>query len=138
MSEQNNEMLRRIAQEISPDPEPTAEEIERRIRALNAKLSPIPTPEGQGGGEIDMQEAIEAARWVIETTAANPHSRMALVARALLSSPRVEEVRREALEEAAKVADGEALTIRDSWHAGYSAAAETIARRLRALSLQVG
>ena len=58
-------------------------------------------------------------------------------ARALLSSPRVEEVRREALEEAAKVADEMAVNrARVSQAAEY--ASRSIAERIRALSPPVG
>lgn len=47
-----------------------------------------------------MSEAIEAAKRIVASVA---EADAMLVARALLSSPRVEDVRREALEEAAKV-----------------------------------
>ena len=72
----------------------TAAKIADALNAHDRRASPTPpTTEG---------EAIKAAKRIVATVA---EADAMLVARALLSSPRVEEVRREALEEAAKIAD---------------------------------
>lgn len=75
------------------------------------------TPEGHGGGE-DAREAAKRIvdwddngrladdEWLVERN----ETAIIAICRALLSSPRVEEVRREALEEAAKVAERGCLT----------------------------
>lgn len=122
-----------------------------------AVLRASPTPEG--GGEWEEAVAL-AARIVEEYTmydfGMSPANKLKL-ARALLSSPRVEDVRREALEEAAKVADEAQASAREevasdkeemgedydpySFGAGFLSgeitASINIATAIRALSLPV-
>ncbi len=103
-------------------------------------VHPPPSSPVAGGGEELLQKQREAATawmeaigWLPKSYEGELHGVVedAFAAgqkAALLSSPRVEEVRREAFEEAAKVAD--------SW-GGY-ATARDIAERIRALSLPQG
>jgi hypothetical protein len=69
-----------------------------------ARSEPIPTPEGQGGGEALIEWLTGLVNEGGDAPIEMPIRDMKTLL-ALLSSPRVEEVRREAFEEAAKVAE---------------------------------
>lgn len=112
--------------------EKSDEEISRTAFDNCLRQQATPTPEGEG-------DAREAAKRIVASVA---EADAMLVARALLSSPRVEEVRREALEEAAKVAETDNTPAYGSDNQAMEWLAhrqrQNIAERIRSLSLQVG
>lgn len=116
------------------------------IEAAGIGASPTPpTTEGRGTIPFDktdlaqLQQVREELRnrWRASAWQLLCRTIDDLESRALLSSPRVEDVRREALEEAAKVAE-EMAANRERVSAAAAYASWSIAKRIRSLSLPDG
>lgn len=123
---------------------PSAQECAAMVAEIQASREHIPTTEGQGGGE-ELATRLRRARLnglfdpslALQLPDDNEQVDQLLdaIEDRLLSSPRVEEVRREAIEIALAESMKGPLSQDHPWDRGYRAGAAAVWSKLRALSL---
>ncbi len=126
---------------------PSAQECAAMVAEIQASREHIPTTEGQGGGE-ELATRLRRARLnglfdpslALQLPDDNEQVDQLLdaIEDRLLSSPRVEEVRREAIEIALAESMKGPLSQDHPWDRGYRAGAAAVWSKLRALSLSTG